>query len=275
MDDLHQKRINMLDKDQEMFLTFGEHFIQSVLQAAASQHEEIPEPLASYLPVMLKDNAQIIFEHCASPIERIFLNGLVLTFISALRVLQLMNPATDAPRVAADYRRCVADLTTSMQEYEAHHGTLNGVERKYRPENWEMATNDERRDWIWFLLYGVMQFGYMPHVIIQPGFPEIRIDGRPVRADLYCFIPNNPRLNLIVECDGYEYHADRDTFLRDRQRDRAFAAAGYQVLRYAGREIVRDPHAVSTQLFEYLMAHRPPIAREPAAKRRQRRRPRR
>jgi REase_MTES_1575 len=272
MDDIHKKIINMLDKDREMFLAFGEDFIKTTLTAATSQNHDIPELLASYLPVLLKDNAQIVFEYSASPIERILLNGLALSFISATSVLQFMKPATDAPRVASDYRACVIDLTTSMQEYMAHHGTLNGFEKSYQPENRKTATNDEHRAWHWLMLYGFMQFGYAPHVIIQPGFPEIRIDGRPVRADLYCFMPNNPRFNLIVECDGYEYHADHDTFLRDRQRDRAFAAAGYQVLRYAGREIVRNPYAVSTQLFEYLMAYRRPIARDPFPERRLRRR---
>jgi hypothetical protein len=257
MDDIHKKIITMLDKDQDTFLAFGEDFIKTTLSVA--KNHDVPELLASYLPVLLKDNAQMVFEHSDSPIERILLNGLALTFISATSVIQFMKPTTDAPRVAADYRASVADLMTSMQEYVARHGALNGIEKYYQPDNMETATNDDLRAWHWFMLYGVMLFGYAPHAIIQPGFPDIRIDGRPVRADLYCFFPNAPQFNLIVECDGYKYHVDHDTFLRDRRRDRAFAAAGYQVLRYAGREIVHNPHAVSTQLFGYLMAHRPPI----------------
>ncbi len=37
--------------------------------------------------------------------------------------------------------------------------------------------------------------------------------------------------SLLVETDGYEFHADRDSFREDRRRDRVAAALGYWVVR--------------------------------------------
>ncbi len=51
---VHKKIVNMLDKDHEMFLAFGEDFIKATLTVAASQNHDVPELLASYLPVLLK-----------------------------------------------------------------------------------------------------------------------------------------------------------------------------------------------------------------------------
>ena len=36
---------------------------------------------------------------------------------------------------------------------------------------------------------------------------------------------------LIVETDGFEFHADKETFTKDRGRDRRAAALGYRTIR--------------------------------------------
>ena len=47
---------------------------------------------------------------------------------------------------------------------------------------------------------------------------------------------------VIIECDGHEFHARLpEQVERDYRRGREFIAAGYIVLRFAGREIIRDP----------------------------------
>jgi very-short-patch-repair endonuclease len=46
-----------------------------------------------------------------------------------------------------------------------------------------------------------------------------------------------PELRLVVEVDGFEFHGGIEAFHRDRERDRALALAGYQVLRFSWRQL--------------------------------------
>ena len=57
-----------------------------------------------------------------------------------------------------------------------------------------------------------------------------------------------PRERLIVEVDGYAFHAGRQAFERDRARDAALQVAGYRVIRVTWRQIVREPHRVVATL---------------------------
>jgi hypothetical protein len=63
---------------------------------------------------------------------------------------------------------------------------------------------------------------------------------------------------LIVELDGHAYHSDRAAYERDRERDRALSAAGWQVVRVTWRQLVRDSARLTADLLRLLGA---PIAR--------------
>ncbi len=53
---------------------------------------------------------------------------------------------------------------------------------------------------------------------------------------------------LVVEVDGFAFHATRAAFERDRARDADLQAAGYRVIRLTWRQIVEEPHAVVARL---------------------------
>ena len=57
---------------------------------------------------------------------------------------------------------------------------------------------------------------------------------------------------LVVEVDGYAYHATRAAFERDRRRDAALQAAGYRVIRVTWRRIVDEPEAVIAHIAQAL-----------------------
>jgi hypothetical protein len=53
-----------------------------------------------------------------------------------------------------------------------------------------------------------------------------------------------PDHKVILECDGYEFHAARDSFQRDRRRWSALTAAGWQVVIVTWFDVTRDPEYV-------------------------------
>ena len=69
---------------------------------------------------------------------------------------------------------------------------------------------------------------------------KIDIDGMPVTIPDFAF----PSLQIAIYCDGYEYHWKRGPFQKDRQQSRDLQLHGWCVLRFAGREILKDPDAV-------------------------------
>ncbi|MFN4152712.1 MAG: endonuclease domain-containing protein [Candidatus Sericytochromatia bacterium] len=44
--------------------------------------------------------------------------------------------------------------------------------------------------------------------------------------------------NLAIYCDGFQYHYDKDSVIKDRKQDRTLQLLGYKVLRFTGSEIV-------------------------------------
>ena len=57
-----------------------------------------------------------------------------------------------------------------------------------------------------------------------------------------------PRLNIAIYCDGYEWHNDKTTFIRDRVQLRALQLRGWLVLRFAGSEIYHNIDDVILQI---------------------------
>jgi very-short-patch-repair endonuclease len=61
-----------------------------------------------------------------------------------------------------------------------------------------------------------------------------------------------PDQRLIVELDGYPFHRDRPAFERDHQRDIVHRNAGYDVLRFTGRQLEEEPFLVIATLARAL-----------------------
>lgn len=62
-----------------------------------------------------------------------------------------------------------------------------------------------------------------------------------------------PCVKIIVECDGHDFHErTKEQAARDKKRDRDLQSAGWQVLRFTGSEIWRDPSGCVGQLLSFL-----------------------
>jgi very-short-patch-repair endonuclease len=77
--------------------------------------------------------------------------------------------------------------------------------------------------------------------------PEVNVSIGPYTVD---FLWRNAR--LIVETDGYRYHSGRAAFESDRARDRELRRRGYEVLRFAYREVTEEPDTVIASLPAHL-----------------------
>ena len=53
--------------------------------------------------------------------------------------------------------------------------------------------------------------------------------------------------------DGHEDHAHRAAFEEDRRRDQLLAAAGWRVVRFTWRQVVREPRVVAEILRRVLL----------------------
>jgi very-short-patch-repair endonuclease len=68
----------------------------------------------------------------------------------------------------------------------------------------------------------------------------------PYRADI--LVTDGDR-QLVVECDGAEFHATtKEQVERDKRRDRYCAARGICVMRFTGAEINRDPRGCAAEI---------------------------
>lgn len=50
-----------------------------------------------------------------------------------------------------------------------------------------------------------------------------------------------PDLRLVVETDGFAFHADRERYRSDRRRGNALVLAGWRVLRFSWEDVVQHP----------------------------------
>ena len=90
------------------------------------------------------------------------------------------------------------------------------------------------------------------HLTPQATFPKARSGRKNIRADLMFWVPDYSEFCIVVECDSYQYHDNKQSFDRDRQRSRSLQSLGFKVLQYSGGEIYNDPIQTSFDLYTHL-----------------------
>jgi very-short-patch-repair endonuclease len=63
-----------------------------------------------------------------------------------------------------------------------------------------------------------------------------------------------PEQRLLVEVDGFAFHADRSRYRSDRRRTNALVLAGWRVLRFSWEDVVHRPGVVVAQVRAALHA---------------------
>lgn len=86
-------------------------------------------------------------------------------------------------------------------------------------------------------------------LIRSSGLPDPRMNVKVEGLEVDCYWPEH---GVIVEVDGFAYHASAVAFERDRSRDRRLTASGRVVIRVTWRQLDGEPLAVIAQLAQAL-----------------------
>lgn len=197
-----------------------------------------------------------IFKFAQSEIEKIFLSSMVLGFAgnNPLGVM-MCGPKDDAP----DFVKFTQDSFKAMRELRAKFD--GDPKRVVEYVDWSQTNGDldEEGAKHWRSLAMVESLlGESFHVIPQATLPEVKVGQRGVRVDMLLFVPMRPEVKIVVECDGYQWHGNKETFTTDRKRDRLLRSKGYDVIRYSGSEIVAQPITCAGEFVIDLLERRDP-----------------
>ena len=241
--------------DSRQFLDLATHFIDKAVSECGPD-EQFKKFYKLSVQAVTEENAEEVKALAGSPIERIFLNSLVLSFIKSDGLGLLVHPTfRDTPAEIAEFReelRHFKDFVQWFSENQPSDTMENFLDEELRRG---AMTQDER----YRLARLIFRYRFIPldrsyQMTLQPRFSDVKVGGKTIRPDIYFWIPSRPEINIVVECDGFAYHSDKETYKSDRQRDRALKSAGYDVLRFSGSEIVADPVNSPFELASYLWA---------------------
>ncbi|WAC74736.1 DUF559 domain-containing protein [Roseateles sp. SL47] len=229
----------------------------------------------------IADCTERAIRHAESPIEKACMGGLLLRFLfdsphGALVTQPLQNAKADAERISKaielrwalelawdrhveNYNEDLAQVADEhKQQFKAEDPLEASFEDyckqlvskgKLKPDDYDTIVNDP-----------IVSAGWLAWsaFILSPQsvFPGLGAGSRDARVDLYIWCPAQPKLQMIVECDGYEFHGNKDSFTADRQRDRNLQRAGYQVFRFSGTELFNDMKKVADEAFVTAVALR-------------------
>lgn len=219
--------------------------------------------LEGFLKVILINNVDFVEQLSESPIERLFLHALHL--ISSINISPYFLRFTPSPDPISEYITGIRETYNwALQCYSELSQLEDFSEERYEAFiDWMVSegtiTEKQAADLRFFpMAYKVMGFERAFHITIQARFfQEIRINGRRIRPDLYVWHILDESFRLIVECDGFSVHGNKRSFTADRQRDRKLKTLGYDVFRFSGPEIFRDPFTTAKELVSYLHGLKP------------------
>ena len=239
----------------------------SFLDASIAEHyknydDNTPQSYAifyeRFVRTVMMNNVDCIFKYSESPIERIFLNSLILLFIrNGMPCLHFAPPAKDVLKYIDNYRNIHLAIMKHIDSYKnatGDHELLNFDNAVNLRKEQGIYTEEEVEEM--HVHNSIIQhFEWNSYKItLQAGFPELKIKGKSLRTDLFIWVPSDDTIKIVVECDGFAYHNSKESFQSDRQRDRLFQLNGFRVIRFSGAEINKDPAKVSNELFDLLEA---------------------
>ncbi len=207
-----------------------------------------------------ENNINLIFEYAESPIEKIFLNTLVLYAIGNRKPqfaftipLRKINSMMESYRTTHKLARQIW-LGFLKDNGIAEENADRLVENAFVEQILKSTIDDNLKRLIIYNIKYAPDNNRMFHISIQSTFDDILLDGKCIRPDVLIWVPSEPTVKIIIECDGFDFHSSKSAFINDRARDRLLLSHGFKVLRFSGSEIVNDPVGAAGELYRYLLS---------------------
>ncbi|MBW1995541.1 MAG: DUF559 domain-containing protein [Deltaproteobacteria bacterium] len=203
----------------------------------------------------MKMNVENIFDHAESEIESLFFNSLNIAAFLNVPYLLVFTPPLESPSdTDLLYQQIESTISLHHNEFIKETGKTDITEFLDFVNKADSFDNDLRFFLQFFtILYRIFPFKHAYHLSMQSSFKDVKIDNKYIRPDAYVWVPSNPDFRLIIECDGFRYHSDKESFTKDRARDRVLQRKGFIVLRFSGHEIYHDPVGKALELLDYFL----------------------
>lgn len=94
-------------------------------------------------------------------------------------------------------------------------------------------------------------------LIIVPNLP-INCKKKKYRADfMLSFTPKGKKKRkfLLVECDSFMYHSSQKHLTKDKQRERDLRAEGWEIVRFSGGELYKNPSKVAYEMYSNFLGY--------------------
>lgn len=113
----------------------------------------------------------------------------------------------------------------------------------------------------------ICPFGYWikGFLSLEPQY-EINVDGRKYIADFSVELVhwelgekgyeiNKIPLKILIECDGHDFHQKtRKQIIYDNERQLALQTAGYEVVRFSGSQIYKEPLECAEKAYNFILS---------------------
>jgi len=260
MDEKVTNELREILLDKEKFIDLSNAFIAKTVEEDQKEDAEFSKWYSMALETVTTINTDLVFELCESPIEKIFINSLLLGFLKADSLGLIIHPTyQDTDKELTEFRTYFNNFLSFLEWYDKKFNSWTGIENYLDAEVGSGKMEGAERDFLRQLTfrYHYLRMTSSYHLTLQAKFPGIIIDGKAIRPDLFFWLPSDEKVKVIVECDGFEHHSNKESFISDRKRDRVLHSEGFQVLRYSGSEIYNEPAKITGDILEYLWSIRP------------------
>ncbi len=220
------------------------------------------EILATALNSFYPQAINFVYDCAESEIEKLFVNSFVICFLFGDPLRLKFEPSKEQGfeeiQKTREYLKLMLEI--DKQHFE-ETGETNGWfwYIDFLLETGEISKEQHEFHFYDYIFTHGMNYYNAFYVTLQTRFSEIKIDGKSIRPDMFIWKPSDENYNLVVECDGFQFHSGKNSFISDRKRDRHLRSLGFDVLRFSGSEIYNDPVAMGKELFEYLQKTGPQL----------------
>lgn len=103
-----------------------------------------------------------------------------------------------------------------------------------------------------------IKFQNKENIMLFSQYP-IEIDNKKYIVDFY--FEKDPYVNeidtdrkIVIECDGYDFHQKtKEQVQRDNEREYNLKMAGYEVIRFSGSQIFKEPFKCAEDTYNFIM----------------------